>query len=365
LVDSTSAKLSVSNDSDGYEELIPGDRTDHHGLSIELSPVKIVPLGSVLPGDSPRLAGADHAHARVLADSEGQLPPIIVHRDSMRVIDGSHRLLAASMLGQEKIEVRFFEGPEELIFLIAVQENIAHGLPLSRADREAAARRVLTERPQWSNRAVAAATGLAARTVAGLRRAMAESSTEDVPQSNTRIGRDGRVRPVDYAQGRLRVSEVVTAHPEMPLREVARQAGVSVATARDVRVRIQRGADPLPPKVRLVGGGDRAAETDRRDEDEVAAETLPAPRRRGVVLTTAEWSLVRPKLLRDPLLKYSESGRALLRWYDTHAIDAQDLMTCVEAVPPHWVDEIAAVARSFGERWLRIARELDNQQRRA
>ncbi|MFF8608281.1 ParB/RepB/Spo0J family partition protein [Streptomyces sp. NPDC015346] len=337
-----------------------------NGLSIELSLVESVPIGSVLPGDSPRLAGEDPAHAQLLADIEDRLPPIIVHRRSMRVIDGSHRLRAALMRGQETIDVRFFDGPEELIFLLAVQENIAHGMPLSRTDREAAARRVLSTQPQWSDRAVARLTGLAAKTVGALRRTMAERSTDTGPQSNSRVGRDGRVRPLDYTQGRLRAGEVVTAHPEMPLREVARQAGVSVSTARDVRQRIQRGADPLPAKLRLVGKDAAAERRAQETEQECkAADQPPAQRRKPVAFPVAEWSTVRPKLLRDPLLKYSESGRALLRWYDTHAIDGQDLMASVENVPPHWGAEIAAVARSCGERWLRIARELDSQQQEA
>jgi hypothetical protein len=141
---------------------------------------------------------------------------------------------------------------------------------------------------------------------------------------------------VDYTQGRLRAGEVVTAHPEMPLREVARKAGVSVATARDVRKRIQRGADPLPPKLRLVGEGAGAGKEDERERqpeaDGKAVDQLPSPRPRSVVFTSNDWSVVRPKLLRDPLLKYSASGRTLFRWYDTHAIDAQDLMAGVEAV---------------------------------
>jgi ParB-like chromosome segregation protein Spo0J len=57
----------------------------------------------------------------------------------MRVIDGMHRLMAASLQGRESIDVMFFHGSEIDVFLRAVQENITHGLPLSQADRRAAA----------------------------------------------------------------------------------------------------------------------------------------------------------------------------------------------------------------------------------
>lgn len=272
------------------------------------------------------------------------------------------------MKGRETIEVRFFEGPEELMFLIAVQENVTHGLPLSRADREAAARRVLAAQPHWSDRAVAAVTGLAARTVAALRRTITERSTANQPQLNVRLGRDGRYRPVNYSQGRLRASEVVAAYPEMPLREVARQAGVSVATARDVRQRIQRGADPLPPKLRPAGQ-EAPCEDDRGaldpPADRMVGEQPVSVRARPAVFAPADWSVLRAKLLQDPLLRYSESGRSLFRWYDTHTIGTRDVVAGVEGVPPHWVNEIAAVARSCGEIWLNIARELEGQRREA
>ncbi|MCO6701437.1 MULTISPECIES: ParB/RepB/Spo0J family partition protein [Streptomyces] len=319
---------------------------------------------SIRTGYSPRQDGEDYAHAQVLADVEHPLPPIIVHRQSMRVIDGSHRLMAALINGREDIEVRFFDGPEEWAFLIAVRENVTHGLPLSRADREAAARRVLAAQPLWSDRAVAAVAGLAPRTVAGLRSALSRS-TEDGAQLNVRLGKDGRYRPVNYSQGRLRASEVVAAYPDMPLREVARQAGVSVATARDVRQRVQRGADPLPPKLRLAGraAGQGAGEP-------VAAEGAqhghgggeqPGEPVRLALVGGADWSALRAKLLQDPVLRYSESGRTLFRWYDMHALDAQGVMAGVEGVPPHWRTEIAAVARSCGEIWLCIARELEGR----
>ncbi|MFE4576362.1 ParB/RepB/Spo0J family partition protein [Streptomyces chartreusis] len=360
------ALVDEEGQADGDE--IPGRQPEsRHGLSVELSPVESVPTKSIRPGDSPRLEGEDHSHAQTLADVEHSLPPIIVHRPSMRVIDGSHRLMAALMKGRETIDVRFFEGPEELMFLIAVQENVTHGLPLSRADREAAARRVLAAQPHWSDRAVAAVTGLAARTVAALRRTIMERSTANQTQLNVRLGRDGRYRPVNYSQGRLRASEVVAAYPEMPLREVARQAGVSVATARDVRQRIQRGADPLPPKLRLAGQ-DAVSEDEGTLEppaDRTVGEQQSSVRQRPPVFVPADWPVLRAKLLQDPLLRYSESGRTLFRWYDTHTIGTRDVVAGVEGVPPHWVNEIAAVARSCGEIWLNIARELEGQRKEA
>ncbi|HLK74721.1 MAG TPA: ParB/RepB/Spo0J family partition protein, partial [Streptosporangiaceae bacterium] len=125
-----------------------------------------VPVLSLRPADSPRLNGEDKAHIARLAETETPLPPILVDRRTMRVIDGMHRLMAASLQGRETIDVKFFGGNEADVFLRAVQENIAHGLPLSQADRRAAAERIIASHPHMSDRAIGQSAGLAAKTVA-------------------------------------------------------------------------------------------------------------------------------------------------------------------------------------------------------
>ena len=148
--------------------------------------VVAVPILSLRPGDSPRLEGEDKAHVARLVEAEAELPPILVERRTMRVIDGMHRLLAASLNGQETVDVVFFEGSQAEAFLRAVEANVAHGLPLSQADRRAAATRIVTSNPQLSDRAIGHSTGLAAKTVAAIRR------SADAVQLNARVGRDGR-----------------------------------------------------------------------------------------------------------------------------------------------------------------------------
>src|SRR5216683_6312208 len=63
-----------------------------------------IPVRSLRPGVSPRLEGEDRAHVARLAETESPLPPILVDRCSMRVIDGMHRLMAASLGGRETID---------------------------------------------------------------------------------------------------------------------------------------------------------------------------------------------------------------------------------------------------------------------
>ncbi|RZQ61537.1 streptomycin biosynthesis protein [Amycolatopsis suaedae] len=154
-----------------------------------------VPIENVARADSPRSRGVDPAHARVLAERAGELDPILVHRATMRVIDGAHRLEAARLTGARTIRVRFFDGSEADAFVQSVRANVAHGLPLSLADRKAAAARIVGSHPQWSDRMIAEVTGLAHKTVGAVRR----KSTGENPQSATRVGRDGRVRRLPTA----------------------------------------------------------------------------------------------------------------------------------------------------------------------
>ncbi|MFC7733878.1 ParB/RepB/Spo0J family partition protein [Actinomadura keratinilytica] len=207
--------------------------------------VETVAVDALAMDDSPRCSGVVPEHVAALAETPHPLPPIIVHRATMRVIDGRHRLLAARMRGRPTIDVRFYEGDEAHAFALAVKSNIAHGLPLTAADRKRAAARVIASHPQWSDRLIASVTGLAPATVADIRRRSAAGSAERI-----RIGRDGRIRPVDATEGRRRAGELILADPSLSLRQIARAAGISPETARDVRNRLRRGEDPLPSRRR-------------------------------------------------------------------------------------------------------------------
>jgi hypothetical protein len=303
-----------------------------------------VPLLSLQAGESPRLEGEDRAHVAWLAETEASLPPILVDRRSMRVIDGMHRLLAASLRGREVIDVEFFDGSAADAFLRAVEANVTHGLPLSQADRRAAASRIIQSHPYMSDRAIGESAGLAAKTVAGIRR----RSTGAVPQLNARVGRDGRVRPLDGVAGRRRAAELMAELPRASLREVARAAGVSPATARDVRRRLERGEEPAPARGGGCGDGGVAVRSRGRRVVQVAG---PAP------------ALVLEKLLRDPSLRHNEQGRWLLRLLQHNALGAREWPGVVSAVPPHCAVLVVQLARQYAQMWLGFAQELEDRAR--
>lgn len=304
-----------------------------------------VPVASLRPADSPRLVGEDAEHIRVLAEGDRPLPPILVHRPTMRVIDGMHRLAAAKLRGQEHISVMFFDGSDEDAFVMAVRENVTHGLPLSFADREAAVARIVVTHPDWSDRAIAAATGLGPRTVAAVRGRIA-----GLPQVTARIGRDGRLRPLDSSDGRRAASKLITAFPNASLREIARAAGISPATVRDVRQRLQRGEDPAPPR-RSRSHRDTST---RRGAPEQAPDCVQG-------LSTEERNAVLHRLERDPSLRFAESGNRLLRWLIRRVIAEEEWRDVAEAIPPHSAYILAGVARRCGNEWLQFAQQLEQR----
>lgn len=290
--------------------------------------VDLVPVTALRIGESPRLTGEDADHVRTLATSAIPLPPIVVHRSTMRVIDGRHRLRAAALLSKTEVEVRWFDGPDDDAFVLAVQANTATGLPLSTADRRAAAARIVTTHPDHSDRWIGAVTGLAPTTVGAIRRSSVQNG-----RSNRRIGRDGRVRPVDGSSGRLLAAELMRADPERSLREVARAAGIAPSTALDVRNRLRASAAPVPD-----GRGAPAA----ADEEPVAS-----------------LAAVLDALREDPTLRFTESGRALLRWLGLHAVDNRTATAVLGTLPPHCAGAVAAVARHNARFWERFADQLD------
>ncbi|MFI7635075.1 chromosome partitioning protein ParB [Nonomuraea sp. NPDC049400] len=284
----------------------------------------------------------DDEHVRRLADVETELPPILVHRETMRVIDGMHRLGAAILNGRQMIDVCFFEGGDEAAFLAAVQANTTHGLPLSLQDRRVAALRIIESHPAMSDRSIAEVTGLSAKTVSSLRRC----STVDSPQLSTRIGKDGRRRPLNAEEGRLRAARVIAANPDASLRKIAQDAAVSVGTAHAVRQRIRRGEDPMAPRTT-----ERLTDASRPAAANAAERRRPDPRTTDVLLRLQS-------LQRDPSLRLSEAGRHLLRWMHSHVMAKDMRPDLLDAVPSHLAPIVADMALQCAEIWIDFAHDV-------
>ncbi|PWW60355.1 ParB-like nuclease family protein [Actinokineospora spheciospongiae] len=304
-----------------------------------------VPLRELLPADSPRLAGEDADHVRTLAEAEAEKPPIIVHRSTMRVIDGMHRLRAAAARGEDEIAVRFFDGDLKEAFILAVRANINHGMPLSFADRTAAAGRIILSHPNWSDRAIARTVGISAKSVSKVRFKMLGEST----QVAGRIGADGRERPVNSSpDGRLRAAEFLANNPDASLREAAAVADVSVSTVNDVRNRLHRGEDPVLPSQRGTVESSTA--------DAPAASGRSRPERRDDPARSGLGIL--QHLTQDPSLRFSEPGRDLLRVLHLTAVSSVKWPTLIGAIPDHQVGVVADLVEEFAIQWKDLAEQI-------
>ncbi|WET80947.1 helix-turn-helix domain-containing protein [Amycolatopsis sp. QT-25] len=309
---------------------------------VELSalPVVEIELSRLSTACSPRTSGEDPDHVETLLSAEWELPPILVHRPTMRVVDGLHRLKAARVRGDTKIRARFVDGAESDAFVLAVEANIRHGLPLSLADRKRAAVQIIGTHPQWSDRRVASATGISAGTVADLRRRGGEGGGE------TRVGRDGRIRPVDGSERRKLAAELIRNDPGLSLRQVAKKVGISPETVRDVRARLERGESPTPDGTRKLRAKPHPLRWPEPDfESTVDRERLA----------------VLERLKADPALRLSEVGRLLLRMLSLHSIDGQEWERILHGVPPHLYGVIAGFAKDHARVWSEFAGRLENQ----
>ncbi|MFI5773824.1 helix-turn-helix domain-containing protein [Streptomyces sp. NPDC051658] len=342
------------------------------------SEIHTMPVASLLPSDSPRLGGLCHDHAQVLAESGRELEPILVHKATGRVVDGMHRLRAAILRGARDLPVRYVEGSSADLFVRSVAANTRHGLPLTLKDRRAAVVRILASHPHWSDRAIAAVSGVSPKTVgAARRRCSSEESphskdgddTSGVSEATARVGRDGRVRPVDMSQRREKARLLLAERPQATLRDVAEEAGVSISTVH----RMRRAASAHP------------ADTGR-DREAPPASSGPAPgegAQTGAVVVacqegplrsvseraepSAETARAQPRaavsLYRDPSIRFTDSGRALLRWLNGQSGELAMGERLLASVPPHCMRAAAEVARHYAREWERLADTLQRNER--
>ncbi|MFI8993283.1 transposase [Streptomyces sp. NPDC053542] len=196
----------------------------------------MIPLRILRPGENIRTHGENQEYITTLAQSPMKLPPIFVHRGTMRILDGMHRLKAAELRGDQSIEVVFFDGDEEDAFVAAVSSNAQHGMPLSFDDRTAAATRILHARPHWPDRTIASVTGLDPRTVHALR---GRTGVPDPQPSNlVPLERPRAAAPPRYAElpGRAPAPRLST-----PVHQVAQEFELEPCTVVDVLSRLRRG----------------------------------------------------------------------------------------------------------------------------
>jgi hypothetical protein len=279
-------------------------------------------IADLIEGLSPRKRLVDPEHVRALAEVFDDLPPVTVHASTNQLIDGAHRLRAAQSLGNHTIVANLFRGTDEEARIEAVRLNISHGKPLTRAERSEATDRILSLRPDWSDRRIAAVCGVSAGAVANRRRA-ASTGAGMAPAPAHRIGRDGRSRTSNPAALRLRIAELIAQDPEASTRSIARRSGGSQATVRDVRHRLAAGEPVVPHRART-------------------SESVTG----------------------DAAMLSTTTTSAFSEWLTTTAIQDGDWILLVDEIPASRVYEVADEASRRAESWRRLAGALEARARR-
>ena len=295
----------------------PGDRV-----------ARAVPVAGLRITPRLQLRDAEPSHVQCLRGVLEQVPPILVDETSMEVVDGVHRVHAARAAGHSHIEAVMISGSDLQLLLAGIASNSRHGLPLSLAQRRYSARRLLELDDARSDRWIAEIVGLSAAAVASLR-----SSTVQTQQlnascpfengSSSRLGKDGRVRPLSAAAGKQMAAELFSDRPDRPIREVAQEAHISVGTAHAVKKALLHDSGPGTAEqdpLRTPAAGCHAD----------VARRAPAPSPAQAVLS---------RMARDPSVVQSEGGRLAFRRLQALRIDAVTAHAIVQTLPPHYLDD--------------------------
>jgi hypothetical protein len=125
-------------------------------------------------------------------------PPVVAFFDGVDhwLADGFHRVMAAESAGLADVLTEVREGTRRDALRYALGANRKHGLPMSGPDKRRAIGLLLAD-DEWrgmSDRAIAAEIGVSDKTVASVRREMAEATAENPQLDTPRTGRDGKVR---------------------------------------------------------------------------------------------------------------------------------------------------------------------------
>jgi ParB-like chromosome segregation protein Spo0J len=293
---------------------------------LDASVVCAVRVADLSVGYSPRQTKVDREHVAALADIADRLPPVVVEERTMTVIDGVHRLEAFRSLGRSHIPAIFFRGSDMEALVIAIQANIQHGKPLSRTERQEAARALLFRYPDRSDRWVGEVCGVSHTTVAVLRRSV---STAD---ARVRTGRDGRRRPVDPSLGQAAVARVMAENPTASIRQAAGAAGVAPSTVQRVAAGLARSE-----RSAFVGASITIAEP-----AQAPAEGLVA----------------------DPVYHSFPEGAEAVTWLARTAVSVEDLHAHLGNLPLSRVYQIADECRRRASTWAQMADALEARVRR-
>ncbi|HTT91399.1 MAG TPA: ParB/RepB/Spo0J family partition protein [Acidimicrobiales bacterium] len=296
------------------------------GQALDASVVHAVQVADLTVGYSPRQIKVDPDHVSALADVADRLPPVVVDERTMTVIDGVHRLEAYRSLGRSHIPAVLFRGSEMEALVMAIQANIQHGKPLSRTERQEAARALLLRCSDRSDRWLGDVCGVSHTTVAVLRRSLSAADAK------VRMGRDGRRRPVDPSPGQAAVARVMAENPTASIRQAAGAAGVAPSTVQRVAAGLARSANSSLMGATLAVGEPTLGPGD--------------------------------SLIVDVVSHSSPEGAEAVTWLTRTAVSVEDLHTHLASLPLSRVYQVADECRRRASTWAQMADALEARVRR-
>lgn len=297
----------------------------------------VVAISELRSGPSPRRE-ISFRQVATLAELDGDWEPILVQRSTLVVVDGRHRLAAAKRLGHRTVRVRFFDGTDADARVEAIRLNVRHGVPLTLAERTAAAHDLLALHPMWSDRQLGSVCALSPRTIARLRADVAPARphlvTADDAAPDKRVGKDGRRYPVAASVQREEIRRLLEQDRSASLRSIASRVGASPETVRSVRKTMAAQAD-RPPVTALA----------------TVAEAPPAP------AGGQAWS-------GDTACGSTDAGREFAQWFDEHRLDEAVIAAMADAVPLSRVYGVIDESRRRMAFWESFAKALQGRARR-
>jgi ParB-like chromosome segregation protein Spo0J len=261
--------------------------------------------------------------------------PIVVSCATFEVVDGHRRVSAAASMGATELRARWFYGDETDAIAEFIRLNTRDDV-LNRAERQEAARRITRAHPDWSDRRISEICGISPKIVAQVRSVLGETvEAVRVMGTGGRIGRDGRVRPVDSRAQRARIAEAIMARPRASLREIAGAIGVSPETVRRVRTALveQGTLDSSVPSA-----------------PDALLSTLA--RRRELPWQT------------DHAFTSRDEAAAVAEFFARTDTSAVDPVQHSRAIPLSRVYEVADEARRRAAFWSRFAESVENRSRK-
>jgi ParB-like chromosome segregation protein Spo0J len=284
---------------------------------LERAELGLVLLADLEVGYTPRQARLDEAHVTALAEMLEQLPPVIVDKRTMAVIDGAHRIEAFRRAKRTHIRALLFTGDETEAIALSIGNNVRHGKPLTSNERQEAARTLLKRCPDRSDRWIGVICGLSHSTVAQVRHT-SESAEAGIAEAGVRVGRDGRRRPIDPMPGQAAVARVMTEEPDVSIRQAAGVAGVARSTAQRVASQRNREGAPAHPE---------------------------------------------PALTADQAFSSSPERVEIAFWLAKTSVSPDDLHTYLEVVPLGRIYEVVDECRRRARTWAEMADGLERQAR--